>query len=363
LLFDIFRLLLLVCFGLIDLINLKRFPLFRYFGTKSSTVDEVFSLISDHQSDGTFADAFGGLGTIGSRFKSQGYSVTTCDVLSFPHAFQVSRIECDRNPSYKKLKFFLGIKSSEELTGYLNSLSSRDSWFMREYSEKRQFFTIYNASRISAIWNAIRHWQKLGLLTKKELCVLMASLLNSMDKVANTAGTYYAYLKNFDRKAKLKFSFEWIQISTEKSKGKGTVYLGDALEQLSDKYFDVLYLDPPYNRRNYSNYYHLPETLAKLKTIKLKNETKSGVPYRRHEYNENIAAAAGQEYISRLISNVEWKYLVFHYSDEGVIPLDNVRSMLRSLGDVEEHSVSALGYTTKQQARSMSQNLFIVSNA
>ena len=72
--------------------------MFRYFGTKASTLGYVSDIVNGLIPSGSIADAFGGLGTIGAELKYNGYQVTTCDVLTFPHLFQVARIEC---PEFK----------------------------------------------------------------------------------------------------------------------------------------------------------------------------------------------------------------------------------------------------------------------
>jgi adenine-specific DNA-methyltransferase len=82
-----------------------------------------------------------------------------------------------------------------------------------------------------------------------------------MDSVANTAGTYYAYIKTMSRKATKPFIFHLIAPT------QGNLFcnslLCDANLLVKELSSDILYLDPPYNERNYQRYYHLPENIAR----------------------------------------------------------------------------------------------------
>lgn len=332
--------------------------MFRYLGSKAATSADISRIVGS-TSAVTAADAFGGIGTVGAAFKEQGLQVTSCDVLDFPHAFQVARIECNQRPSFRKVRKNYGFTSLEELRINLMDATQSTSWFEREFADKRMFFSAQNAKHIAGSWKTIRDWDKEGLLSRRERAFLIASHLNSMDAVANTAGTYYAYLKSFDRKAKKPFEFSWIKPSF--GKFRGTALRGDALDLLSGKTFDLLYLDPPYNKRNYAAYYHLPEALAGLKPVRVNGDSVSGQPRIADERGTNIRNAAGLDYNEELIQAVGWKTLIVHYCDKAIIPLCDLRKMLRRYGTVREESINALGYTTQSGPRAILHNIFVVT--
>jgi len=333
----------------------------RYFGTKASTSGHIAKLVNDLTPNATVADAFGGLGTIGEKLKVCGHQVTTCDVLTFPHMFQISRIECNNIPEFHVLKNEYNFESHDAILNYLNSQKAPRSWIVKEYAQKRGFFTESNAILLAGSWNTICRWDRKTLLNKHEKAFLISSLINSMDKVANTAGTYYAYLKKYHRKALRPFIFSWIPVFQGEYLGRAL--LGDALNQLSGKSFDVLYLDPPYNNRNYASYYHLPETLAGLKKKKLKDATRSGVPKAAHPFSENIRQGMKMSYIEDLVSKIHWQYLVFHYCDNALIPLETIRNKLQTLGTMEEHIIPTIGYTTTKESRVRYHNVFTVKQS
>jgi adenine-specific DNA-methyltransferase len=338
---------------------LLRDSMFRYFGSKASTSSKIADLVGELVPNGTVADAFGGLGTIGAVLRARGHRVTTCDILTFPHYFQISRIECKGVPSFKRLRDALDIERGTDLAGLLNKRHAPASWFVKEYSKERKFFTSSNASRIAGIWHQIVHWDNAGLLDRRERAFLVTSLLNSMDSVANTAGTYYAHLKEFHRKALKPFQFDWISVTSGRRIGRAVH--GDALGVLQGKAFDLLYLDPPYNSRNYAGYYHLPESLALLKRPNIRKDSASGVPTNQHLGTENIRSGMTLEYLEKIISNVEWGVLIVHYCSDGFIPLKDLNESLCKFGNVRTYEIDALGYTTTKIKRSITHHVFVVT--
>lgn len=290
--------------------------------------------------------------------KRRGCKVTACDVLSFPNAFQHVRVVCQRRPGFAAVKRHLGVESNEAIAEALNHSERRSQWFEREYSEKRMFFTRENAKKIGAAWSLIGQWQKGGLLSDSERKYFIASLLNSLDCRANTAGTYYAYLKKYHRKALKPFRFEWMDIT--RGKYAGVALQGDAFECLMGKTFDLLYLDPPYNERDYSRYYHLPESLYGLKHTSIDPSSRAGQPVRRSQTGVAIRQSMGLPYIRKLVETVNWKRLVVQYAEGAHIQIPEISRALSEYGDLKAHCVDALCYTSTQNGRKQLHHVFIV---
>ena len=332
--------------------------MFRYFGSKASTAPLVADIAWNGFNPVTVADAFGGLGNMGAEFKRRGCKVTTCDLLSFPNSFQHARIVCQRTPSFSKVCTELGVEGFSQLIEVLNIADRPSRWFIREYSEIRQFFTTENAKRIGAAWAEIIRWNQRGWLSDSERKYAIASLLNSADACANTAGTYYAYLKDWHRKALKQFSMRWLPI--EPGLVAGIALQGDALQCLINKSFDLLYLDPPYNARDYSRYYHLPETLAKLRAVRIDAESKAGQPVQRSTHGTTIREAMRPPYLIKLIGAVHWKRLVVQYAEGAHIPMKQLSSVLDEFGDVTTYEIPAIGYRTTKGTRQQKHHVFIV---
>jgi adenine-specific DNA-methyltransferase len=330
----------------------------RYFGSKSSTIKKVYQLVAKRMPSGSFCDPFGGIGIVGAFFKKKGYTIWCGDILTSAHYFQIARVERSRHPSFRKLRKAFNLVSSDDIIQHLNAEQGKFGWFVREYSDRRKFFTRPNALRINACRLRINKWWKDGLLSTSEYAVLLASLINSMDKVANTAGTYYAYLKKWYRKALLPFRFELIPPTSGSPECRS--FLEEAKDLVSRSKFDVLYLDPPYNQRSYSRYYHLPETIARAEAPQVFG--KAGIPSSDRPSSSFNKPMMAKRALEELLSNARFRLLVFHYSDDGLISSEDIRTMLNKYGQPNEYVLDSVGYTTKKTVRNIKHRLFVVRN-
>lgn len=332
----------------------------RYFGSKASSAHRILDIVRSEHPTGSLCDPFGGVGTVGSLFKRHGYAVTTGDQLLHAHYFQIARVQRDRTPSFRRLRRALGLRTASSVVEELNrKISPASSWLVRRYAIERRFFTLHNARRIAGCHTTIHGWLRDGLLTHQERAVLLASLVNSMDRVANTAGTYYAYLKKWYRKSRRPFRFDLIRPTTGPSRCQSL--LAEAQDVVSGRHFDVLYLDPPHNDRRYSGYYHLPETVCRGGCPAVHGL--AGIPDTpgvRSDYNSRRRAGRA---LSSLLGVSTFRLLILHYSDDGLIPPAEVRRLLSGLGHLTECVVSAPGYTSTSRLRRVEQRLYCVRHA
>lgn len=318
----------------------------RYLGSKTLLLDDIANIVQDYTKEGTFCDPFGGIGTVGKFMKEKGYQVITGDILYFAHCFQISLIENNEDVALDGLKNKFFGTNDIDVEQYLNSLAFKDGWLVEEYARKRKFFTEENAMKIQACIDCIYQWKENDMLNGNEYEILIASLIQSFDKVANTAGTYYAYLKKIYRKAKNIFYYELLK--PIKSEKKCKAYLEDANQLVKKHECDVLYLDPPYNERNYERYYHLPENVANA-TIPVPYG-KSGVYATGNGsslYNKKLQATIA---FDNLIDNSRAGCIIFHYTDIGLININDARDILRKKGNVQEFYFDCKGYSTVSNA-------------
>ena len=329
----------------------------RYIGSKAFTLGRIHHLVSQRIPSGTFCDPFGGIGTVGSYFKQKGYTVWCGDLLTFAHFFQIARVERNTVPAFRRLRKELGLSSPNQVVDLLNHEKLESGWIAQQYAQKRHFFTQTNAVRIDGCWRRIEQWGRIGLLSRQEKAVLLASLINSMDKVANTAATYYAYLKTWYRKAMKPFRFELVPATPGESKCRS--FLCEAADLVKTRAFDVLYLDPPYNKRSYSHYYHLPETIARGETPIVHG--KAGIPLLFRPASPFNSLEHAHKALAALLSVARCRLLAFHYSDEGLIRPEHVRRILGQFGRVERFIIEARGYTTKRVCRDVKHRLYLVT--
>ncbi len=331
----------------------------RYFGSKTTAAPALFARVHERVSNGTFCDPFGGIGVVGAYFKERGYAVATSDVLRFAHYFQIARILNNSVPTFSTLREALGLTTTEELVRHIQRMEQEDGWLVENYSRTRMFFTEVNASRIQACWRLFRDWANAGLIREDERAVLLASLINSADRVANTAGTYYAHLKSWHRKALLPFRFELLPPVT----GRGTCrcVLADARYLVSQGHWDVLYLDPPYNERSYPSYYHFPETLASLEETTVHGA--SGIPVTTQPSSLFNRPRKALTALTELLDGASFGLLAFHYADNGLISPDDLMELFQSIGTVDVVHLSSRGYTTNSPTRSVQHTLYLVCRA
>ncbi len=330
----------------------------RYFGSKSSTVNSLYNLISARIPKGTFCDPFGGIGVVGSFFKGKGYSVWSGDILLFAYYFQVARIVLDDIPSFRSLREKLNLESVSDIIRLLNTTEIEHGWFFNEYAIKRQFFTTTNAKRIESCWIMINRWAEEKLVDDNEYAFLVASLIDSMDRVANTAGTYYAYLKTWTRKALRSFRYTMLPYTQGNEKCQSYRYSAEDL--VSKRHYNVLYLDPPYNDRSYAHYYHLPETVAhRTKPIV---HGMAGIPTAVGGSSDFNRVTRAKYSLEELLQLASFDLLVFHYSDGGIIGPDELRGVFTPYGKVEEYIIESKGYTVKKIPRKINHRIYIVGH-
>ena len=191
-----------------------------------------------------FCDIFAGTGVVGERFNEKDIKVIANDFLA---------------SNYLPLKAFLetseiDFKEIEKKINLLNSLEgSNDNYFSEHFGNT--FFTLENARKIGAIREKIDEIAK----DDNEKAVLITALLYAVDKVANTVGHYDAYRKKLDTIQPLRLLVPDFE---PENNANNEVYKEDANQLIRKISCDVLYIDPPYNSRQYSDAYHLLENLA-----------------------------------------------------------------------------------------------------
>ena len=121
----------------------------------------------------------------------------------------------------------------------------------------------------------------------------------------------------------------------------------------------VLYLDPPYNDRDYAAYYHLPETLATARDPQPRG--KSGIHAGARRKSAFSSPRTATDAMEDLLSGAQFTKLFLHYSDNGLISRDWLRQNLARYGRLDEHVITAAGYSSTG-ARNVTHRLYLVSS-
>lgn len=317
----------------------------RYIGSKSASLTAIAATIRTAGIEcRILCDPFAGTCTVPRYFKSLGCKVITGDVLTQSYAFQVAYLNLNRTPSFARVlshEIEKGAWRRRDLNGLwghravlkiLNDLPGRRGFVTSNYSPvgpaRRRFFTPRNAMQIDAARERIATWQRSGLLSEQENYYLLASLLEALDRVANTAGTYYAYLKSWYRKALKPLHLDPLSIQNNSQKNIAHRTDAEALVQSIES--DVLYLDPPYNERPYGSYYHLPETVALGDQPAVRGMC--GMPIRNSIasdfYHRDTASAA----MRRIVETARAKLILVHYAADGLVEHRDLVRILKHRG-------------------------------
>jgi adenine-specific DNA-methyltransferase len=211
-----------------------------------------------------------------------------------------------------------------------------------------KFFSYNDSLRIGYIREKIENDKTLN---EKEKNILIASLLYSLDKAANTVGHYDAYIKG--KQINDTFTFELIEPYVFKNK-KIHISRLDANELAKSISCDIVYIDPPYNSRQYSRFYHILENIAKWKKPELFGTACKPKAENMSEYCRSSATRTFEE----LISSLNCKYIVVSYnntynskssSSKNKIALEDIKHILENKGTVsvfeKEHQYFNTGKT------------------
>ena len=181
------------------------------------------------------------------------------------------------NITIDDLKFDKLNMNIKQVLNFLNKCKNK-GFVYQNYSpnpsadHQRKYFTNQNAEIIDGIRIQIQEWFDNDDITEKEYIHLIAILIETTSLFSNIPGTYGAFLQKWDSRAlkKLKLN-EDIHKNLLSHSNNNHTYNDDIRNIISDIDADILYLDPPYNERDYSSYYHVLETISKYDNPDLKN--------------------------------------------------------------------------------------------
>ncbi|MDD5638577.1 MAG: DNA adenine methylase [Candidatus Pacebacteria bacterium] len=319
----------------------------KYIGNKQRLLDFIDDVVQKEKlpQKGTFIDIFTGTTSVAQHYKKKGYRIIANDFMTYSYVFQQAFIKNNQFPKFNKLlqsEYFTISPSSlnnkhEPLRialDYLNKLTGKKGFIFKHYAPAgefgRQFFSNENAMRIDTTREQLDEWQKEGLLNENEFYVLLASLIDAADFVANISGTYGAYLKIW-RPMALK-PFTMLIPNLIESNLEHQIYQEDSNKIIGDLEGDILYIDPPYNTRQYASNFHILETLACWDNPQIYGKT--GLrPYenKKSAYSQRTKC---KDVLVDLINKAKTDYILMSYNNEGIIPHKFILNILRKKGEV-----------------------------
>lgn len=281
--------------------------------------EEILKTVGEDLSQKVFCDLFAGTGTIGRIFKKDVKQVISNDIEAYSYVLNKNYIENH-----------LLIENSKDLVDELNSFPLSSGFIYRHYcmgsGSERQYFSDHNGKKIDTIRKQIENWYQEKRIDDNSYYFLLASLLESADKVANTASVYGAFLKKLKKSAEKDLVLEPAEFEINCNHHK--VYQQDANELIKSISGDILYLDPPYNARQYGANYHLLNTIALYDHFIPKGKT--GLrEYTRSKYCSKSSVCTEFE---SLIKQAEFKYIFLSYNNEGLMSVSEIKTIMEKYG-------------------------------
>ncbi len=325
----------------------------RFIGNKTKLLVYIHEILKQHDVliGERFFDFFSGTASVGRYFKEKGFKVSSSDILYFSYVLQEAYIGNTGEPSFTKLINEIKISSSgrlfatdyELVLDYLNSLQGVDGFIYQNYTaegtsgsaQERMFFKGDNGKKIDAIRQKIEEWHNNKLIDKHAYFVLIATLIETVPFYANISGVYAAFLKSYDPRAKKDLLLRPVELSNTGYVGK--VYNRDSMELLDVIDTDILYLDPPYNARQYAPNYHLLETIAKYDNPEIKGV--AGIRPYIHQKSEFCNPVTGILALSKIAEKAKYKVLVLSYNSEGIMQQKHIKEALSKYGTLNVYEV------------------------
>jgi adenine-specific DNA-methyltransferase len=141
------------------------------------------------------------------------------------------------------------------------------------------------------------------------------------------------------------------------------IFQQDANELATDLSVPAVYLDPPYTKRQYASYYHLPETISQKTNPSVSGKT--GLPDWKPKSSDYCHKRRAGGKLDGLLSNLDTEYVFLSYSDEGHITPDELNNILTNHGSVELHTFDHQRYKSNTEAKSgdLTEALYVVELA
>lgn len=322
----------------------------RYLGNKYRILAFIKQIISENCGDfESFADIFAGTGAVSSAYTDKIlytndilYSNYLCHLTWFSdEAFDISKIE-----NYINL--------------YNSEIPFEENYMTKNFSGT--YFSDKVCSKIGFIRENIENEFLSGKINSRERAMLITSLLYGIDKIANTCGHYDAYRKN----AELPESFTMCVPEPNANQKHNHCFNEDTNELVKKISADVVYIDPPYNSRQYCDAYHLIENIARWEKPEVFGVAKKmDRTALKSKYCTREAPAAFED----LIKNITAKYIVVSYNNmakkgndrsNARISDSQILETLEKKGDVKTFSQPLKAFTTgKSEHSDNEERLFI----
>jgi adenine-specific DNA-methyltransferase len=292
-----------------------------YIGSKfklSKFIKTEIEKVVGGMKDKVFCDLFAGTGAMARVFKTESKKVIANDIEYYAYILNQNYIG-----NHEEIEW-------RELIDELDNLEGAEGFIYNNYclgsGSERQYFSDENGKKIDAIRQKIEDWKNNSRINPNQYYFLLTSLLENADAVANTASVYGAFLKHLKKSANKTLTLK--PAFFDLNDAEHEVFNLDANTLINQIEGNVLYLDPPYNARQYGANYHLLNTIARYDDF-IPNGKTGLRDYDRSQYCQKNEVARVFE---NLIEKANFKYIFLSYNNEGLMSEIEVREILQKYG-------------------------------
>lgn len=271
----------------------------RYLGNKYKLLPFIKSVVEENcKGIKSFADIFSGTGAVASAFRS--LDLVTNDILYSNYICNLAWF----GPEKIRKDYVV------ELISFFNSIEvEEDNYMTQNFSDT--YFSRSDCSKIGYIREEIEKKYKLKEINERERAVLITSLLYAMDHIAKTCGHYDAFIKGSKFDKHLVLDYPNVPIINNEN---NLCFNEDANKLVDDLNCDLVYIDPPYNSRQYCDAYHLLENVARWDKPKVFGVARKMDRKRiKSDYCTRSAVTAFED----LINRTHTKYILLSYNNMG----------------------------------------------
>lgn len=269
----------------------------RYLGNKYKLLPFIKGVVErECQNVHTVADIFAGTGAVASAFTDR--KLITNDNMYSNYICHVAWFDSE---PYSKEKIIRIIRE------YNEKQVAEDNYMSQNFANT--YFDLEDCRKIGFIREDIEEKYRYGEINKRERALLITSLLYGIDKIANTCGHYDAYRKGVTYEKHLELG---VPEPEENLNENNVCFHMDANELAGRLDVDLVYIDPPYNSRQYCDAYHLLENVACWEKPQVfgvaRKMDRSGL---KSDYCTKRATRAFEE----LIRSVHARYILLSYNN------------------------------------------------
>ena len=321
----------------------------RYIGNKENIISQIDNILEKRNIKGnTFFDFFSGTTSVAKYYKKKGYTIQSSDLMYMSFCLQKAYIENnEEEPLFEriipvidstKINDTLFKTPFDIVIEYLNQIPDKKGFIYENYTPSgtknldipRMYFSDENGLRIDAIRQEIENWKRENLLLENEYYILLSCLIETVSFYANVAGVYAAFYKKWDPRAVKRLELRRIELYNNQK--KNIVHNLNSLDLVENINTDILYLDPPYNERQYLPNYHILETIAKYDNPTIKGVT--GIRDYENKKSTFCNPKTALRDLELIIQKSNFKHLILSYNSEGIMSQEDIMALMSNYGKV-----------------------------